>query len=123
MFPSPMISDVGKDDTVIAGTCTDHNQSSTELTCGSPTVISGCLDETKEDGVSDDLVQDANKGKHGTEDSNREMTASEDDKSFSFNVVADIPERETVPDWKPFSSMKSPDIATVKLFYMQTLEI
>jgi hypothetical protein len=114
-----MISDVAKDDSLTPGTCTDNNQSSTELTCGSPTVISGCPDETKEDGALDDLVQDANKGKHGSEDLNRDTTASEDDKSFSFNVVANIPERETIPDWKPFSSTKSPDTATVTLFYMQ----
>jgi hypothetical protein len=106
-----MISDVANNDSLTAG-----NQSSMELTCGSPTVISGRPDETKEDGASDDLVQDANKGKHGSEDSNCDTTASEDDKSFSFNVVANIPERETVPDWKPFSNMKSPDTATVKLF-------
>ncbi|XP_078155791.1 G2484-1 protein isoform X2 [Carex rostrata] len=109
---NPCTEDVAKDDTITAGTGTDNNQSSTELTCGSPTIISGRLDETKEDGVLDDLAQDANKAKHGLECSNRDTIASEDDKSFSFNVVANIPERETVPNWKPFPSMKSPDIAT-----------
>ncbi|KAJ3689873.1 hypothetical protein LUZ61_019037 [Rhynchospora tenuis] len=106
----PGMEDVSRDDIVTADASAD-NQGSTELTCGSPTIISGRPDEIKEDGVSDDLVQDANKGKHGTEGSNRDTTVSEDDKSFSFNVVANVPERETVSDWKPFPTMKSPDNA------------
>ncbi|KAJ3681851.1 hypothetical protein LUZ60_014424 [Juncus effusus] len=83
----------------------DNNPANTNTPPGSPTIIScsqSCLEEeAKESEAPSELVS-----KEKSEEGSKE---SVDDKSFSFNVVANVAdERETAPDWKPFHSLKSP---------------
>ncbi|XP_008802799.2 uncharacterized protein LOC103716542 isoform X2 [Phoenix dactylifera] len=110
-------------------------QGSLEPSCGSPTVIS-CT-EHSQDGVecqegsrgllehtgptSDDpprISSDAmvSAGKVKARDCNsKEGTASEDDRSFKFEVgsVAELSEKNTGNNWKPFSSMHPSELPQV----------
>nr|XP_010919597.1 uncharacterized protein LOC105043663 isoform X1 [Elaeis guineensis]XP_010919598.1 uncharacterized protein LOC105043663 isoform X1 [Elaeis guineensis]XP_010919599.1 uncharacterized protein LOC105043663 isoform X1 [Elaeis guineensis]XP_029119970.1 uncharacterized protein LOC105043663 isoform X1 [Elaeis guineensis] len=110
-------------------------QGSVEPSCGSPTVIS-CT-EHSQDGVeyregsrgllehtgptsgnpphiSSDAMVSAGKVKAGDCDS-KECTASEDDRSFKFEVgsVAELSEKNTRNNWKPFSSMSPSELPQV----------
>lgn len=110
-------------------------QGSFEPSCGSPTVIS-CT-EHSQDGVeyqegsrgllehsgptsddpphiSSDAMVCAGKVKASDCDS-KEGTASEDDRSFTFEVgsLAELTEKTTANNWKPFSSMHSFELPQV----------
>ncbi|XP_008796111.2 uncharacterized protein LOC103711651 isoform X2 [Phoenix dactylifera] len=110
-------------------------QSSFETSCGSPTVISctehsqdgvgcqeggkGVLERTGASSddlphISSDTIMGAGKVKSSDRDS-KEGTTSEEDRSFTFEVgsLAELSEKTTANNWKPFSSMHSFELPQV----------
>ncbi|XP_010933655.1 protein SWOLLEN 1 isoform X1 [Elaeis guineensis] len=110
-------------------------QSSFEPSCGSPTVIS-CTEHSqggvgyqegsrggleRSSAAADDLphlssetIASAGEVKSSDRDS-KDGTASEDDRSFTFEVgsLAELSEKTTANNWKPFSSMHSLELPQV----------